>query len=203
MEIVFKGNEIILSKEPSMLDNFVMDFVKILRNHNIKHVIISGYVANLFGQIRTNEEVNILIQHITFEKFLKFWLEFEKEYECVNTVDPIDAYNAFLVNHHAIAIARKNSPAPNIKLKFIKNEHERFTLKYRKTVRIDDKILFISPLETLILNDLFRGFEKDIEDARFLFKLFKNELNLELMERFRSELNIPAESVDKYLGKVN
>ncbi|NJD77745.1 MAG: hypothetical protein FIB08_11730 [Candidatus Methanoperedens sp.] len=199
MQIVFKDNEIILSKAPSPLDNFVMDFVQILRNHNIKHVITSGYVANLFGQDRTNEEVNILIQHITFEKFLKSWLEFEKEYECLNTADPIDAYNAFLVNHHAIGIARKGSHAPNIKLKFIKNEHERFTLKHRKTVRIDDKILFISPLEILILSDLSQGFEKDIEDAKYLFKLFKKELNLELMERFRSELKIPSESINKYL----
>ena len=201
MEIEFKGDEIIFSRELSALDSFVLDFSNILIGHKIKHVIVSGYTAILFGRNRMSEDVDFILHTITFEKFLKLWLELEKAYECLNTSDPIDAYNGYLKNRHALRIAKKGSFIPNIEIKFVKNELDRFSLKYRKSVRIDDKVLFISPLEIQIPYKLFLGSEKDIEDARFLFKLFEDKLNTELLDRFLNELNIPAESADAYLGR--
>ncbi len=200
MELEFKDNEIKFSRELSKLDNFVLDFVDILSTHNIKHVIVSGYIAILFGRNRMSKDVDILIQRITFEKFMKFWLELEKSYDCLDTPDPIDAYNGYLRNHHAIRIAKKGNYIPNIELKFVKNEFDRYSIKYRKSIKLNDRTLFISPLEIQIPYKLFLGSEKDIEDARFLFKLFKDELNPALMERFLTELEIPPASADKYLG---
>lgn len=203
MEIEFKDDEIIFIKELSKLDNFVLEFVDMLTKHKVNHVIISGYVAILFGRNRISEDVDFLIQHITFEKFLKFWSEFdEKTYECLNTSDPHDAYYGYLETHHAIRIAKKGSFIPNIEIKFVKNQLDRFSLKNRKCVKLDDKFLFISPLEVQIPYKLFLGSEKDIEDARFLFKLFKDDLNMVLLDRFLTELEIPEEDVDKYLGGI-
>lgn len=203
MEIEFKGNEIIFSRELSILDNFVLDFANILTENKIKYVIVSGYVAILFGRNRMSEDVDFLIHPITFEKFLKLWLELEKAYECLNTSDPLDAYNAYLKNHHAIRLAKKGNFIPNIEIKFVRNELDIYSLKYRKQVRIDDKNLSISPLELQIPYKLFLGSEKDIEDARFLFRLFKDELNIGLLKRFLTELEIPKESVDKHIGWLN
>ncbi len=200
MELEFNDDEIVFSKELSMLDNFVLDFVNILLKHNIKYVIVSGYVAILFGRNRMSEDVDVLIHRITFEKFLKLWLEIEESYDCLKTGDPIDAYNGYLRNHHAIRIAKKGSLIPNIELKFVKNEFDRSSMKYRKSVKLDEKIIYISPLEIQIPYKLFMGREKDIEDARFLFKLFENRLNMEFLKRSLTDLNIPQESADRYLG---
>ncbi len=199
MEPELKGSEIIFSKELSLLDNFVLDFVNILSRHNIRYVIVSGYIVILFGMNRISEDADVLIHRITFEKFLKFWLEIEKSYDCLDTNDPIDAYNGYLRNHHAIRIAKKGSSIPNIELKFVKNEFDRSSMKYRKSVELDEKTIYISPLEIQIPYKLFMGREKDIEDARFLFKLFKDKLNMELLKRSLTDLNIPQESIDRYL----
>ncbi len=200
MELEYKGNEIIFSKELSNLDNFVLDFVGILLRNKIKHVIISGYVAILFGRNRMSEDVDFLIQHITYEQFQRFWSELERSYECLNTGNPHEAYYSYLENHTAIRIAQKGSYIPNIELKFVKNELDRFSLNNRKQVKLGEKILFISPLELQIPYKLFLGSEKDIEDSRFLFKLFRDKLNMGLLDSFLTEMNISKESANKYLG---
>jgi len=101
MDVDFKDNEILFKKELANIIP-VLDFVGMLKNHNIKYVIFSGYIDAIFGH-GISEEINILLENITFGKFLKFWLEFEGSYECINTGDPIDAYNGYMKNHHAIA----------------------------------------------------------------------------------------------------
>ncbi len=201
MEVDSKNKEIICSKRLSISDDLILGFVNALKNHNIKFVIVSDYVAVLFGQERKIENVDFLISNITFEKFLKFWLEIENTYECLNTNDPIDAYNGFLKNYHAIRITLKRNSFLKLNIKFVKNEYERFSLKYRRTVRLGGKTLFISPPEMEIPYRLSMGTEKDIENARFLFNLFNEEMNRALLEKFLAELDIPEESFDRYLDR--
>jgi len=44
---------------------------------------------------------------------------------------------------------------------------------------------------------------KDIEDARFLFRLFKNELDARLLTTFFNKIRIPNECIEKYLDGIN
>ena len=202
MTVEFKDNEIILDKNRSIIDDMALDFSEILVRNNIRYVFFSRYVSILLGNNETGEEINdidILIQNIAFEKFLKLWLEIERSYECKNTNDPIDAYNAYLKNYHAVKIIKKDSQIAEFRIKIVKNELDRFTLKYRKKVILGDRILFISPLEMQIPYNLFKGSRKDIDDARYLYKLSREKLNITMMERFLSELKIPRESIDIYL----
>lgn len=200
MEIEFKDDKIIFDRELSLLDSFVLDFTEHLQTNNIKYVIISGYVAILFGRSRMSEDVDIFIEHISFEKFLKFWSGIEQSYECLNTGNSYEAYNDYLNNHHAIRLAKKGNFIPNIELKFVKNDLDRYSLENRKHVKLADKSLYLSPLELQIPYKLFLGSEKDIEDARFLFKLFKDNLNIVLLKMFLSKLKVSDNQVKKYLG---
>ena len=199
MGIEFKENELILSKKPSIIDTLVFDFSDILTKNNIRYVLFSDYIPILFGKDGMSEEIDILIQNISFGKFLKLWLEIENTYECKNTNDPIDAYNAYLKNHHVLRFAKKGNPVPEFKIKIVKDEMDRYTLKYRKKVILRERNVFISPLEMQISYNLFQGSKKDIDDAIFLYKLTKEKLNVMMMDRFLNELNIPKESVGKYL----
>jgi hypothetical protein len=200
MKIEFKDNEIICDKKLSITDDLVLDFSDILLKNNIRHVIFSQYISNLLGIDRKCEDIDILIQNISFEKFLKLWLEIENTYDCKNTGDPIDAYNAYLKNHHAVRIVKKESKIPEFRIKIVKNEIDRFMLKYRKKVILGDRNLFISPLEMQIPFNLFQGSPEYIDDARYLYKLSKEKLNMTMMERFLNELKIPKESVYTYLN---
>jgi len=199
MKIEFKNNEITLDKNLSIIDGMVLDFSEILAKNNIRHVLFSKYIPILFGNGRECENIDFLIQNISFEKFLKLWLEIENTYECKNTDDPIDAYNAYLKNHHAVILLKKESKMPEFSIKIIKNEMERLTLRYRKKLVTGDRDLFISPLEIQIPYNLFRGSQEDIDDARFLYRLAKEKLNITMMEKFLSDLKIPDESIDMFL----
>ncbi len=200
MEIDIKNDKIIFNRELSLLDRFVLDFTDYLIKCNIKYVIISGYVAILFGRSRISEDVDILIEHISFENFLRFWSGIDKHYECLNTANPYEAYNDYLENHHALRIAKKGNFIPNVELKFVKNDLDRYSLENRRLVKIAARSLYISPLELQIPYKLFLGSEKDIEDARFLFKLFKDRLNIALLRMFLTELKVPDNDAKIYLG---
>ncbi len=200
MEIEFKEDKIIFNRELSLLDSFVLSFTEHLIKNNIKYVIISGYVAILFGRSRLSEDVDILVEHISFENFLKFWSEIEQSYECLNTGNSYEAYNDYLINHHALRIAKKGCFIPNIELKFVKNDLDRYSLENRKHVKLADRSLYLSPLELQIPYKLFLGSEKDIEDARFLFKLFKDNLNIVLLKMFLIKLKISDSHAKRYLG---
>ncbi|MDP2766676.1 MAG: hypothetical protein Q8O41_04380 [Candidatus Methanoperedens sp.] len=200
MEIEFKEDKIIFDRELSLLDSFVLSFTEHLVMNKIKYVIISGYVAILFGRSRISEDVDILIEHISFEKFLKFWSEIDKNYECLNTGNSYEAYNDYLENHHAIRIAKKGSFIPNIELKFVKNDLDRYSLDHRRHIKLADRSLYLSPLELQIPYKLFLGSEKDIEDARFLFKLFKDNLNIVLLKMFLTKLKVSDNNAKRYLG---
>ena len=183
-------------------DDHLLDFIEKLQNHNIKYVVTSGFIETSMEQNRIKSDVEILIRNVTFEKFLKFWLELEKTYECLDTDDPIDAYNGYLRNHHAIRIRKLEVNALNFILRFVKNDLDRALLKYRKYATLKDKKIYVSSLEIMIPYKLSMGSGKDIEDAISLFERFKDELNTELLEKFLKELEIPEESANKYLGKL-
>ncbi len=200
MEIEFKADKIIFNRELSLLDSFVLSFTEHLVTNNIKYVVVSGYVAIFFGRSRISEDVDILIEHISFEKFLKFWSEIEQSYECLNTSNPHEAYKDYLENHHAIRIARKGSFIPNIELKFVKNDLDRYSLEHRRHIELAKRSLYLSPLELQIPYKLFLGSEKDIEDARFLFKLFKDKLDIGLLKTFLTELRVTDDHAKRYLG---
>ena len=203
MKIEFIKDEISFKKEISMLDDFTLDFVDILTKHAVKHVIVSGYVAILFGRSRMSEDVDILIEHISYDDFLKLWSELEPTYECLITSNPDDAYHGYLENHNAIRFARKGNFIPNMEMKFVKNDLDQYSMNNRKHVKLNDRSLFISPLELQIPYKLFLGSKKDIEDARFLFKLFRDELDLEVLNTFIDEMNIPAECVGMCIGDIS
>ena len=92
MEYEFDGKTLIIDKELSDLDKFVIEFVNILDKCNIKYVIISGYPAIFFGRSRATEDVDMFIEKIPKEKFLEIWEASKENFDCIITSDPEDAY---------------------------------------------------------------------------------------------------------------
>ncbi len=198
MEIKFLKDKIEFEKELNSLDKFTIDFTSILNKVNIKYVLVAGYVSILFGRNRSSEDIDLIIEKLNFEKFLKVWDEINKKFECLNSKNAKDVYNNYLLKNHAIRFSRKNKYIPNVELKFPKIELDDWTLENKKRVVINDNELFISPLELQIPFKLFLGSEKDIEDAKYLYDIFKDKLNIVMLEEFNRKLNI-ADLFDKYL----
>lgn len=71
MDIQYSRGKIVVSqKYLTLLDQFVLDFIRILEPVT-PYVIVSGYVAILFGRSRGTEDVDILVPSLEKEAFQK------------------------------------------------------------------------------------------------------------------------------------
>ncbi len=142
---------------------------------------------------------------MNFESFKELWNNLQKEsFECMNTSDAKEAFD--MLNEHAIRFFKKGKPTPNIEFKIIKTELDRYSFENKIRVIIKDKVFLISPLELQIAYKLFLAADgideelkadKDIEDARHLYKLFKEKINKDELHIFITKLN--AEKKFKFL----
>ena len=75
MKIIYKGNKIVFKKELNALDKLTIDFTSILNKLEIKYVLVSGYVSILFGRSRSSEDIDIIMEKISIERFKRLWAE--------------------------------------------------------------------------------------------------------------------------------
>lgn len=183
-------NTIILDKELNELDKITIDFTSILNKAGIKYTIISGYVAVVFGRNRASEDIDLFIEKVDEKKFSNLWKELIKEFECINSEDVKEVFNDYLKEGSAVRFARKGKFIPNIEVKFPKTNIDLWGIQNKKKLILNNNEIYISPLESQIPFKLFMGSEKDIEDARYLYNLFKDHLDKILLEQFVRNLNI-------------
>ena len=198
MNITFTEKKIVFDKELNSLDKFVIDFTAILNQLKIKYVIISGYVSILFGRNRSSEDIDIFIEKLDFSVFSRLWEQLNKEFVCIITDNPKAAYEDYLINGLAIRFARKDCFIPNMEIKFTKTELDNWAIKNSKEVLVNNNKLLISSIELQIAFKLFLGSEKDIEDAKYLYVLFKDKLDKRLLSDFNRKLNI-SDMFNRYL----
>lgn len=193
MEINYSKNKIEFEKELNDLDNFVIDFTKILNHLKIKYVIVSGYVAILFGRNRASEDVDMLIEKMTFDKFKEFWTLLMEKFECLNTSNLEEAYNDYLAQNLALRFAYFEQYTPNMEIKFSKDSFDTWTLDNNINVFLNKNSFWISKIEPQISFKLVLGSKKDIEDARFLYKMFKDKLDISLLQEFNRKFKKEGE----------
>ncbi len=190
-EIVFSGKII------NELDRFTIDFINILEKYT-NYVIVSGYPAILLGRSRATEDVDLLTPQMNFYEFNNLFGELVRNgYECANTMIINEAYE--MLNDFAIRFFKKGYPIPNIEFKMIKRELDRYSFENRIKVIFDEFILFISPLELQIAYKLFLAADgsdeelasdKNIEDAKHIYTLFKDKINKEELLSFINKLGV-------------
>ena len=68
-------NTISINKHITELDLFVLNITKIIEKY-ANYVIISGYVSIFFGRARATEDIDMFIEEMPYEQFLKMYREF-------------------------------------------------------------------------------------------------------------------------------
>lgn len=187
---IAKGRMEMDGKALDVLDGLVLDFVKVLDELDLTYVIVSGYVPILFGRSRGSEDVDLILERIDAAKFENLWVKLSGKFDCVNAGSPKSAYETYLATGHSVRFSRKNEFIPNVEVKFSKSELDLWALHQRKEVLLNGKhALFISPIELQIPFKLLLGSEKDIEDARYLYDIFKDRMDNKLFMEFLKKLN--------------
>ncbi len=62
-------------------------------------------------------------------------------------------------------------------------------------------MFIISPLELQIAFKLYLGSEKDELDARHLYGIFKNDIDIRLLKTFIGKLNVKQKYTEEVLGE--
>lgn len=202
MEIKYSNDEIIFEKNLNELDNFTISFCDILNKLNIKYVVVSGYVSILFGRSRSSEDIDLIIEKISLEKFKDLWGELNSKFECIISSEYEVAYRDYLEEGISIRFAEKGKFIPNMEVKFPKTNLDKWTLENRIKVLVNEKLLFVSRIEVQIPFKFFLGSEKDIEDAKYLYEIFKDKLDVSLLRDFNRKLNI-EDLFERYIKDGN
>ena len=200
MDIEFKAQTISFTKEPTMYDELVLEFSKILQTQKIKLVFVSGYIALLFGRSRISEYVDILVERLSFDDFMSLWKALDKDFYCHNTNDVKIAYDEYLNENLAIRFSKMDVVIPNIEFKWASTEQHTRALKDSLTVLLNGNTIIISSLEIQIAYKLYLNSDKDIEDARYLFELFREKLDLQKLQKEIMNLNLSIRDVKSKLG---
>ena len=194
MELDYSKNKIVFNRELSELDKLVLRFVKIMHRLDIKYVIISGYIAILFGRSRNTEDVDLFIEKISESKMKEWWGELEKEgFECINVSSPIEAMD-YLNAHTSIRFAEKGLIRPNFEIKFPWTQYNHYSINHPVEVEWRNEKLNTSEIELQIAFKLYLGSEKDFEDAKHLYIIFKEQLNIGLLNYHVQELNVEKQA---------
>lgn len=187
MDIRYSGRKIHFGgKQITLLDRFVFDFIGILEPLT-SYVIVSGYVAILFGRSRGTEDVDILIPPLEKEKFRELHNALlSAGYEFLNAEDA-SGLHEMLTRKMGVRVAKREQFIPNIELKFFKDTVDRTVFDNRLEVTLPGARFFISPIEIQIAYKIHLGSPKDIEDALFLFEIFRKHLDaVQLKEQMKA-----------------
>ena len=180
---------IIISRELSELDEFVLGVVRLIEKY-APYVIVSGYVTILFGRSRGTEDVDFVIERISEQRFLKMCNEAGAwGFEFLNPEDCSGLYE-MLVEKMGIRMARRGEIIPNAEIKFPKDYFHREALERRIPVELSGRRIYISPIELQIAYKLYLGSDKDFEDAFFLYELFKDNLDGAMLREYAKRLDV-------------
>ncbi len=204
MEIRFSKNSIALEqKDLTTLDKLVIKFIQTMGN--VDYVIVSGYIAIFFGRIRGTEDIDILLNKMNIKQIEELHKRLLKNrFEPVNNIGNAKEAYELLSEGSSLRYAEKGTWAPNFELKFVKKPIDRLAIDNKMKVMFNTKYsMYISPIELQIAFKLWLGSDKDYEDARYIYNIFKEYIDAQKLNRFISELRVKKETVKRVLGELN
>ena len=187
MEVKFSKSNIILNqKEITNLDKLVIKFIGAMGN--VDYAIVSGYIAIFFGRIRGTEDIDILLNKMHIKQVEELHKRLLKGgFEPVSNVEDAKEAYELLSEGSSLRYAEKETWAPNFELKFIKKPLDRHTMDNKMKVTFNGKYsMYISPIELQIAFKLWLGSDKDYEDARYIYNIFKTYISIKKLNRFIS-----------------
>jgi len=184
-----RGKMEIKGKVVSQLDEFVLEFTDILEKLT-DYVIVGGYVAILLGRSRGTEDIDTIVRDMKAEEFSSLYRKLcDNGYYFLNPGGEDKLYR-MLKDGLRIRAAREGTVIPNIKLKFVRNHLDLYAIENRVKVVFGGRHVFISPIELQIPYKLYLGSEKDVEDALYLWEIFKDKIDPGIMAGFMRALGV-------------
>ncbi|MCZ7392312.1 MAG: hypothetical protein ABOK23_12205 [Candidatus Methanoperedens sp.] len=176
-------------KERTILDTFAEDFVEVVENH-AKYVIVSGFVAIAHGRSRGTEDVDIIIERIKKDAFIKMHNDLmQAGFECIQSEHPEIIYDDYLKDKTSVRYVRKGHFIPEMELKLAKDELDDYQIRTRKKLPLTGLELYFSSIEMNIAfkEELLRS-EKDMDDAKHLRIIYSDVLDENEIKKIKADI---------------
>ncbi|HEY6586521.1 MAG TPA: hypothetical protein VIY97_05040 [Candidatus Methanoperedens sp.] len=176
-------------KERTILDRFAQDFVDVVEKH-AKYIIVSGFVAIAHGRSRGTEDVDIIIEKIKKDAFIKMHNDLlVAGFECMQSEYPEIIYDDYLSDKTSVRYVRKGHFIPEMELKMAKDELDDYQIQTRKKLPLTGLDLYFSSVEMNIAfkEELLKS-EKDMDDAKHLRIIYSDVLDEKEITKIKADI---------------
>jgi hypothetical protein len=163
--------------DKNILDKFAEDFSEIVERH-CKYIIVSGFVAIAHGRTRGTEDIDMIIEKVTFERFIILHNDLiNSGFECIQSEDAKIIFD-YLNEGISVRYTRKGEFLPEMEVKFAKDELDEYQIRTRKKLEFTGLDIYFSSIEMNIAfkEELLKS-DKDIEDAKHLRIIYSGEID--------------------------
>jgi len=170
----------------NILDKFCIDFCKIIEKYT-KYIIVSGFVAIASGRVRGTEDIAMIIDKISKEKFSKLHEELIKSgFLCMQSDDPEEIYDLYLKDNISIRYTPKNRLVPQMKIKFTKDALDEYQLERKIKLPLTGLDVWFNSINmNIVFKEEYLKSDKDMEDARHLRIIYEDKVDEKEIEKIK------------------
>lgn len=178
--------------DKTILETFTEDFCEVVERH-CRYIVCSGFVAIAHGRSRATEDIDMIIEKLSLEKFIKLHKDLDRAgFECMQSPNPEVIFSDYLNKETSVRYTRKGEFLPEMEIKFVKDKLDEEQLETRAKIPFTNLEIYFSSIESNIaFKEELLGAEKDLEDAKHLRIIYEGKINEE-------EINKIKEKIRKY-----
>jgi len=176
---------------------------KVLENNRVRHAVVAGYVAILFGRTRRSDDVDFLIEPLDESCFIKLAKEIASagfklmQGDIYSETSVQKVFENYLRQGYGIRLMLDEQILPNIELKIAETTIQNYAIanSYKVIINSEHHVR-ISPLELQIAYKLYLGSDKDVGDAIFLYTLFRDVLDSDELRKWCTALHTDCSALE-------
>lgn len=176
-----------------MLDKFAEDFCKVVDKH-CKYIIVSGFVAISSGRARATEDIDMILEKLSEDKFIELHRDLEVNgFECMQSSNPKEIFDLYLFRGDNVRYTRKENKffPPEMDIHFAKDELDEAQLNERQKIDFIGLDVWFSSVESNIaFKEELLGTDKDMEDAIHLRKVYEEKISEEKIDRIKNLIKL-------------
>lgn len=165
-------------------EDFLTLVSETLEDADIPYVIVGGLITIIYGRPRTTMDIDIIIENP------------KKNFK---TLEDVFQKNGFVIIENEIKTAvDENSHCSifhtefpyRIDLQGIYSTLDRIAFENREKRDVLGITIMLEKIEDAIIGKLVYGSQQDLEDAKSMFERQKNNINLDYLEKYASNLGL-------------
>ena len=177
----------LMVSDKNVLTSFIRDFVLILDKLKIQYIVVSGFVAISHGRSRGTEDIDMIIENVSKEKFTELNNELDtNDFETLQGVSGEELFEDYLEDKLSIRYVRKGEFLPEMELKMAQDELDEDQIKHRTKLPLTGLDFYFSTIETnLAFKEELLKSPKDLADAKHLRLVYGDKIDEDEVNRIK------------------